>query len=234
MKLFSQFKLQTDMNQGEWHFTGSPIVFDESNELVDGQHRLSAIVASGSTQWMIVVQGVKRDAYVAIDSGVRKSTADFFRFEGVPNANFSAATANWLLRYDNIQDGKLQHTSLVSKAMVEGSYKLRADRIQEAHGKHVGLGTFVGSTSMIAALYIIITEAYGAEFCNRFLDSLSTGICTGATEKLRSAIDRDNKGRRRHIAPDERFAAILEAARTVKEQTGRKLIKPSIQSVEKL
>jgi len=200
VKSFSIFKLESDMNESKWHFTGAPIVFDESNELVDGQHRLTAIVASKSAQWMIVVSGVQRDAYIAIDSGVRKSTADFFRFDGIPNANFASATANWLLRYEKLNDGKLFHSSLVSKAMIEDTYHKFSDAIQDAHGRHKALGTFIGSSSAIAALYIIISKAYGEEFCNRFLDSLSTGISEGVVKKLHDAIDRDNKARRKHIA----------------------------------
>jgi hypothetical protein len=235
VKSFSTYKLQNDMEEARWYFTGAPIVFDQNKELIDGQHRLRSLIESGCKgQWLLVVSGVQRDAFIAFDSGVRKSTADFFRFEEIKNANFAAATANWLVRYEAIKDGKLLHSSLVSKSMVEKAYHERSEAIQNAHGKNIPLGRFVGSSSAVGALHIIISEAYGEEFCNRFMNGLSSGMGPGLAGKLHASIDRDNKARRKHITPDDRFVSILEAARSAMEKTNRKSIKPSVQAATKL
>lgn len=68
--------LASEMTRGEWDFTGEPIIFDDNGQLIDGQHRLEAILLSGSTLDFVVTRGVSARAYRNIDRGQTRSVAD--------------------------------------------------------------------------------------------------------------------------------------------------------------
>ena len=235
VKGWSKARLVHDMNEGDWWFTGNPIVMDEDGFLIDGQHRLKSFIDSSMEECtFLFVYGVCREAYVAIDGGVGKGIGDYFKFNEIPNANAAAATARWLLRYDESKEGQIFHTSLITKTMTEQSYLKRADAIQSAVADARNLGSFLGSLSMAAAIFVLISEAYGAEFTVEFFRGLETGIGHGAAQRLHKAINTDNKRPRKQITPDARFASVLEAARSTYLNSSRRLIKPSIQSLNKL
>ena len=60
------------MKQGEWTLSPQGIAFNERGELIDGQHRLCAIVESETTQEMIVFSGWSEDTIRVLDSGMRR------------------------------------------------------------------------------------------------------------------------------------------------------------------
>jgi hypothetical protein len=61
---------------GDWLITPEPIVIASSGRLLNGQHRLNAIIEAGITVYMFVVRGVAEEAFPAIDRGVSRSFAD--------------------------------------------------------------------------------------------------------------------------------------------------------------
>lgn len=57
------------MRSGKWIANGETIKFGSNGELVDGQHRLQAIIQSGVTVTMVVVTGVPEGSKETIDVG---------------------------------------------------------------------------------------------------------------------------------------------------------------------
>ena len=54
-------QLYRSFARGDYQCDGSPIRFNTRGELIDGQHRLTAIKATGITVWMWVIKGIERD-----------------------------------------------------------------------------------------------------------------------------------------------------------------------------
>lgn len=67
------------MQRGAWQTTHQGIAFDITGTLVDGQHRLHAIVKSGETCALLVVRGLSPNATEAMDRGKTRSIADLLR-----------------------------------------------------------------------------------------------------------------------------------------------------------
>ena len=65
-----------DMAALDWEFTGQTIVFDSEGRLIDGQHRLEAIIKSDEIIEIIVVRGINPDAVAFIDKGRGRSFND--------------------------------------------------------------------------------------------------------------------------------------------------------------
>lgn len=58
-----------DMAEGNWVTTGAAVQFTEGGDLIDGQHRLKAIIQTGVTVELLVVRGLDERARMYIDIG---------------------------------------------------------------------------------------------------------------------------------------------------------------------
>lgn len=70
--------MAADMREGRWVDTHEPIAMSVDGNLIDGQHRLAAVVASGVGQWFWVAVYDTHETAIGlpIDCGARRSTAD--------------------------------------------------------------------------------------------------------------------------------------------------------------
>jgi hypothetical protein len=81
----------TDMVTMDWLFNGAAILISNTNELLDGQHRLSAIIESGESQVVLIVRGIDPKAMTTIDAGRKRSYADSLKIRGFANHTAVAA-----------------------------------------------------------------------------------------------------------------------------------------------
>lgn len=51
-------KYVAEMVNGEWQFNGKSLIFDSNGRLLNGQHRLYAVIQSGVSLKTLVVRGV--------------------------------------------------------------------------------------------------------------------------------------------------------------------------------
>lgn len=82
----------TKMGKLRWRLEHM-LMFSESGELIDGQHRLRALIDSGvpvSFLIQVIKRGQEEDANLNTDSGVPRNLADFLHFNGVSNAHRAA------------------------------------------------------------------------------------------------------------------------------------------------
>jgi hypothetical protein len=80
-----------DMGDGYWQFTGDPIRFDKDGRLIDGQHRLAAVIEADVTLPMLVIRGLDAAAQEAIDGGAKRMFADVLKLRGEVNSTNLAA-----------------------------------------------------------------------------------------------------------------------------------------------
>lgn len=64
------------ITRGEWRITHQGVAFSDKGRLIDGQHRLSAIVASGRSVQMMVSRGVPDDSFLVLDQHIKRTYAD--------------------------------------------------------------------------------------------------------------------------------------------------------------
>lgn len=81
------------MRAGTWQSNGETIKFYEDGTLFDGQHRLQAIIESGTTQEMLVVTGILNDVSITDIGRVRsaKVLADNMSGDSISSNAISAA-----------------------------------------------------------------------------------------------------------------------------------------------
>lgn len=88
------------MSAGRWHFTGQPIIFS-AKRLIDGQHRLAAIVKAGIAIDALIVFGAPDDSFAFIDVGRVRTAADVFSIHNVKFASIMASAVKWIYEYEN-------------------------------------------------------------------------------------------------------------------------------------
>lgn len=86
-------RIVRDIKNNRWVFDGNPIRFDKEENIIDGQHRLWAIVFSGKSVQSSVIRGLDSQAKLTIDSGKSRSNADFLHFSGKSNTTILASIA---------------------------------------------------------------------------------------------------------------------------------------------
>ena len=65
-----------EIKRGTFVLTHQGIAFDENGQLIDGQHRLMAIAASGTPVKMVVSRGVVPTALTVVDRGASRTIRD--------------------------------------------------------------------------------------------------------------------------------------------------------------
>lgn len=90
-----------DMESGDWQENGDSVCFDAEGHLIDGQHRLSAVVAAGVSVWLLIVRGLPSKAQDTIDDGAKRTMADTFGFHGVANQHVAAAVVRRVALWQN-------------------------------------------------------------------------------------------------------------------------------------
>lgn len=82
----------------DYQENGDTIKFDEDGNLVDGQHRLTAVVKSGRTIHSWVVRNVSARAIDTIDKVRRRSNGDVLSRRREENYNMLAASCGYVFR----------------------------------------------------------------------------------------------------------------------------------------
>lgn len=78
-------KLAQDMKSGMWGRNHQGLAFDMNGVLMDGQHRLWAVVESATTVMMQVTYGLDREAQLTIDAGKSRNCVDVMAIAGFTN-----------------------------------------------------------------------------------------------------------------------------------------------------
>lgn len=71
------------MRAGQWQLTHQGIAVSTRFEVIDGQHRLFAVVESGARIEVLAVRGVSQDAILVFDNGTARTDADSIRIHDI-------------------------------------------------------------------------------------------------------------------------------------------------------
>lgn len=121
--------LAAQMIQGNWQDNGQTIIIDANDNLLDGQHRLNAIVQAERTIPMLVVRGVSPKTMNTIDTGASRNAGDTFEMNGVLNAGAVSSMARTLMLWDK----ENMHSSMDHSGW--GNDKPSNDEIFKYHNK---------------------------------------------------------------------------------------------------
>ncbi len=165
------------MRRGDWLVTHQGIAFDTRGVLVDGQHRLAAVVEADVPVEMTVFTDVEADTFDVLDTGKKRNAADVLAIEGEKSSTMTAAMVRTVWLFENRPDlnwsggaaGVTNHQIVQS---LEQHPKLREFL---PVGEQIAAATGMIKSAAGAASYLVAQKSKRAE-----LDDWYEGVIDGA------------------------------------------------------
>jgi hypothetical protein len=184
-------KLALAMKNGEWKFNGEAIKFN-GDKLVDGQHRLSAIVESGVSVQTLVIRNLDDDVFDTIDQGKKRTMGDTLSVLGEKHYNQLASVLRMTDAYytGTINTNKPHNPSNADADRLLGAYpeaRRSVDYVSKSGiRKHV-------QASVAGTFHCIASRVDGVapEDVDTFVQRVATGVGlqeTDAEYKLRDKL----------------------------------------------
>jgi hypothetical protein len=140
------------MKRGEWLVTHQGIAFDVHGVLVDGQHRLAAIIEADLPIELTVFTDVGEGTFDVLDTGKRRNAADVLAIEGEKNSTMLAAMVRTVWLYENRPD----------LGWSGGKAAVTNHQIVQTLDQHPRLREFLSVGEQVAAATGMIKSAAGA------------------------------------------------------------------------
>lgn len=167
-------KYATDMKNGMWGRNHQGLAFDKNDILIDGQHRLWAVIEADRDVMMLVTTGLDREAQLTIDLGKPRSTVDVAVIAGMTHVrNTHVAVLKALLRGSNASRQALT----------------RVEEIEELNRHHNAIDfamSLFPATRMIGVMRAPVLSVFARAFythdherLRRFAEVLKTGQRSG-------------------------------------------------------
>lgn len=108
-------RIASDLKEGRWHWNGASIVLNGDGTILDGQHRLMAIVRSGVPAQTMVVRGLSKSVQPTIDSNITRKANDVLTMRGVPYSTRVAALVRMAVAVNNgwVAPANMSNTSVL-------------------------------------------------------------------------------------------------------------------------
>ena len=181
-KLSQQYveRLARDMREGKWVLTNNGIAFGPDGTLLDGQHRLWAIIESDCTVEMFIYRNMDPRSMMAIDCGKTRSMADILNLAGEKGevsksdmATLRAMLAGFgnppALSPSEASEAMRRHRDAIAFAVAN------LPTVASARGVNTAV-----SRAVVARAFYSVDEAMLKDFCRK----LTTGIVTSADEGI--------------------------------------------------
>lgn len=163
------------MTCGNWAENGETIAFAKDGTLLDGQHRLWAVIESGLPIVFLVAYNVKKNVMPTINQGKVRHLADVLNIKGSPRWRTAAAITKLAWIYDHfdselppasckssIQNVVLEHYYDQNKALIEHVTELVSSSKHHFVMSHMGLA------------YLLFMRAHSHK-AEEFITMLKTG-----------------------------------------------------------
>lgn len=187
-------RLAKEMQKGQWSLNGATIAFDDEGVLIDGQHRLAAVVLAGIPMRFIVVRGVSDPrAFLTIDTAMRlRSAGQISEMIGLKgNVNAVVAATRLTMAWDNsdfYEDFVKYMTSSTYRNFSSEDVSNRAveiqDYVREPYIRFNDACRFSGSPSLMMALFYIFKKC-DPEAAEALFTRLSDGVSVSRQDPVK-------------------------------------------------
>lgn len=215
LKDSSVIRYAREMSKGNWKSNGESIKISKTHKLLDGQHRLHAIVKAGVEVEMLVVSGLDDEVFNVIDTGMNRTASDVLSINGIKNPMNTAAVARFIINfnagyYDPSNNSRQNRpTNRDIQEFVEKNYEVVevSDVVKKDYHKFKLL-----PSSVVGGLYFILSKISITD-TEVFFNKLITGLDSNPTcpiHVLRERLIRDTINKTR-LTITEKVNLVLSA-----------------------
>jgi hypothetical protein len=174
-----------EIQRGVWVLNGETIKLTEDGIVLDGQHRLWAIVYADKPITTWVVKGVDAKAFATIDRGRTRTVGNILSISGENDTNVLAAALNHLFRYRNrsIERSVTRNSQTAQEALdlLEKEQDLK-DSLSPVRSWFARTGV-MSLSSAVFCHYVFSQKA--PRVADEFMEKLGTGIDLGRGDPVR-------------------------------------------------
>ncbi len=123
-------RIARQIKAGKWRFNGDTLKISSDGKILDGQHRLWAIVLADISVETVIVYDIAEDAFSTIDTiRALRNGADVLGLAGLDRHRRSTSTAlTWLIRWQRgVVDTHKSRKNLVENSDIEECFQNHAD-----------------------------------------------------------------------------------------------------------
>lgn len=121
---------ESQLKRGEMLLTHQGIAISRHGRLLDGQHRLTAIVRTGIPAQILVAKGLPENVFTVLDTGNKRTASDVLGIDGAANSSILASSIRLYLMYKScprvIWTGKTAKEHTTTSAIMD-AYNLDRD-----------------------------------------------------------------------------------------------------------
>jgi hypothetical protein len=207
-----------------WQYDGSPIRFDTEGNVIDGQHRLWAVIESGTTQEFLIITGLAPETFLTIDTGKSRTFADLIsiNYPNTPSLSHVAAATQIVYKWETGLRGKPLSSSgynkVTSNAVLMQFFANDHDRLIDiARRGHTLSSRVTGLSPSTLSLLLWVLEGIDQEDATFFFDRLIDGTGLAADSPilaLRNTLTRfymSSKGAQRRLPTEHGVALTIKA-----------------------
>lgn len=190
-----------DMRHGKWMRTGETIKRDTNGDLMDGQHRLLAVIDAGVTVRLAFDIGVEPAAMDVVDTNIPRTFGDALGMRGVTHAKLVASLANRMFLWDQgiyLVGGRKQFSD--DRGNHRGPTRLELDEYLGGHPEYADIATLASRWTMprtgqsVTAVAAALFTRKDEDMMLQFMESWSSGSSLAPDSPilaLRERINRD-------------------------------------------
>jgi hypothetical protein len=164
-----------EMEAGHWALNGESIKFDNAGRMIDGQHRLRAIILFGKPVKILVTRGIDPAAFDTLDCGKKRTAADVLSIKGVKYSVRISGALGWIWRFvtDTVEKRSRKPATRTVEEALEKYPEVKA--VTEMVGDNVN---HIISTPLVIALYVLFRR-HNVAVADQWFSALKDG-CTEA------------------------------------------------------
>jgi hypothetical protein len=215
------------MKNGQWkRNTFELIKFSEAGDLLDGQHRLMAVVQSKTDTYFHVGYNVPNEVFDVLDTGKKRNASDVFNIQGVKNSNILPSIIRYYtnLSAKNIANQAVSNTEILELYQQNESYWQEVARFTA--NNYIKYSKLLTPQEM-GGTFAYIFENDSKENAQGFIEDLVHGvnIRTNAISLLTKKLMDNKLSRVKNLPPTIKKALILKTYLLWKNSKDAKILK---------
>ena len=224
------------MQNREWCLNGEPIIFSSTGVLLDGQHRLVAVINYGAPVEFDVRFGIDPHVFHTLNSGKTRTFSDSLALQNVPNYSNTAAAIRLVFELKEEISSSFNNATKPSSTTMLKWYKDNPE-IQEYVSlgmKWYSLSDHILPASEFAG-YVFVMAQHDKKRALTFMDRLATGtnITTNSPiYHLRRKLFQAMMDNRKNMKKKFKRALIIKAWNAYAEGRSMKLLRYSPENEE--
>lgn len=218
------------MKKGQWSLTNEGIGIDKYGRLLDGQHRLQAIVLSETSQMMLILKGLDPDTRSKINRGRNRSITDDLNILGFKNANvLSTGLKDYVsmkMYGHTIEDRKIKYISvsilsddIVSEYRSDWEFYDKVATLSISFNKKDNMKLFAAAEYFLMMTHLIKDKLHSMEKVTQFFTELNTQSSNFIVNKVRTDLlkalrdKKTGKGKTHEVTKEYKYRLVTAAWR---------------------